>query len=334
MMAVNHVGITAGAVALATAVYFVHICHPNVYRRRLKSSEIFVKSLYTTESLLSDALRTKYKVSIGGDGLVSAYCYEDSPYIQSVVIGTRTRGRKRLAIFGSVILMALYTLFGLLVMVSYGTGDSSFIMAVVGMIFTISCIFLGIYLLKSFFKKETGAATVYFNTAEENWVTSSDLALFNMSEWIEVAIKWPGELISQLENLWLHVWVTALCMIRTEGEGRRKKDKPSIVAIIFSAIACCAQIASQVLYVWWMRRTVPVVEVQFAQAVSEKDADNLQFDVGKVVRKFANDVAKGFGRSGKNWMAGSGVYYYFAIAGERGSLVYGRMRAGGLLANG
>ncbi|KAK9388465.1 hypothetical protein V1515DRAFT_596932 [Lipomyces mesembrius] len=29
-----------------------------------------------------------------------------------------------------------------------------------------------------------------------------------------------------------------------------------------------------VLFIWWVRRIVPVVEVQFVQAVSEKDADN------------------------------------------------------------
>ncbi|KAK9327217.1 hypothetical protein V1520DRAFT_349407 [Lipomyces starkeyi] len=340
-MAVNlgTLGLTAAAVALVTAMYFLHIGHPHCYRRNLKSSEIFVKSLYTTESLLSDALRTKYKVLIDGDGLLCVYSYENSPYIQSVVIGTRTRRQKRLEIFGSATLMVLYTLFGLLVMISYGAGDSSFIIAAVGMTFTISCIFLGFYPLKSSFKKETGVATVYFNATEENWVTLSDLALFNSSDRIEVAIKWPGELFSQIVNLWLHTWVSALSIILNEGGGRRKKDKPEMVTIIFSAIACCAQIASQMLFVRRMRRTVPVVEVQFAQAVNEKDADTaadadlLRFDVEKIARKFANDVAKEFGSSGNKWMAGSGVYYDFAIAGEHSGLVYGRMRAGGILAN-
>ncbi|KAK9483810.1 hypothetical protein V1527DRAFT_242657 [Lipomyces starkeyi] len=233
--------------------------------------------------------------------------------------------------------MVLY-LFGLLVMISHGTGDSSFVMGAVSMIFTISCIFLGIYLWKSYFKKEAGGATVYFNTAEENWVTSSDLALFNSSDRIEVAINWSGEVISQVVNLWLFVWGSALSMILNEGEGRLQEEKPGPVTIIFSAIACCVYIASLLLFVWWMRRTVPVVEVQFAQAVSEKDADNadadiLQFDLGKVARKFANDIAKEFGSSGTKWTAGSGVYYDFAIVGEHGRLVYGRMRAGGLLEN-
>ncbi|KAK9333033.1 hypothetical protein V1520DRAFT_333327, partial [Lipomyces starkeyi] len=190
-----NIGIKAAAVALATTVYFVNIGHPNVYRRRLKSSEIFVQGLDTTESLLSDALCTKYKVLIDSDGLLSAYSYENSPYIQSVVIGTRTRGQKRIAIFGSALLMVL-SLFGLLVMISYDAGDSSFVMGGVGMIFTISCIFLGIYLLKSSFKEEAGGATVYFNATEESWVTSSDLRY--SSGRIEVAIKWSGEVFCQV----------------------------------------------------------------------------------------------------------------------------------------
>ncbi|KAK9483812.1 hypothetical protein V1527DRAFT_242616 [Lipomyces starkeyi] len=325
-------GIAQAIVALATAKYFVHIGHPNVYRRRLKSSEIFVKSLYTTESLLSDALRTKYKVLLDGDGLLSAYSYENSPYIQSVVIGSRTRGQKMLAIFGSAIFMVL-SLFGLLVMVRCGAVNSSCIMGAVGMIFTISCIFLGIYLLKCSFKKEAGGATVYFNATEENWVTSSELALFNSSDRIEVAIKWSGEVFSEVVNNLL-LCGGALSIILYEG-GRRKEDKPGMVTIISSGISYCVHIAYLVPFVWCMRQTVPVVEVQFAQAVSEKDADNananiLKFDAGKVARRFASDIAKEFG---KKRTAGAGVYYDLAIAGEHGGLVYGRMRAGGLPAN-
>ncbi|KAK9358039.1 hypothetical protein V1504DRAFT_494109 [Lipomyces starkeyi] len=282
----------------------------------IKVANVSHRWLYTTESLLSDALSAKYKVLINSGGLLSAYSYENSQYIQSVV-ATRTRGQKRLAIFVSAMLMVQYTLFGLQVIASYRAGDSSFIIAAVGMIFTISCIFLGIYLLKSSFKKEAGGATAYFNATEENWVTSSDLA-------------WSGEVISQIVNGWVIVYVSAVSIILNESEGGRKKGKPGMVIIIFSAIAYFAEIASLVLFVWWKRRTVSVVEVQFAQAVSEKDADDLQFDVGKVVRKFANDVAKGYG---KKWTASAGAYYDFAIAGEQGGLVYGRMRAGGLPAN-
>ncbi|KAK9349841.1 hypothetical protein V1523DRAFT_139692 [Lipomyces doorenjongii] len=322
-------GITAGAVAIVTAMYFVHIGHPKLYRRRLKTSEVFVKSISATESLLSDALRRKYKVSIDGDGLFSAYSYQNSPYIQSVVIGTRTHAQKRLAIFGSAMLMVLYTLFGLLVIISYGAGDSSVIIAAVCMIFTISCIFLGIYLLKSCFKKEAGGATVYFNAAEENWVPSSELALFNLKETMEVTITWNGELISQVLNCWLVTWSSALSIIN-EAEGLHKEEKPGTATRIFNAIACCAQSASAVLFVWHMKRTVPVVKMQFAQAVSEKDAEILQFDVGKVAIKFANDIAK---ELGKKWTASAGVYYDFAIAGAHGGLVHGRMWAGGLPAN-
>ncbi|KAK9344200.1 hypothetical protein V1522DRAFT_437672 [Lipomyces starkeyi] len=305
-MAVNlgTLGITAAAVVLVTAAHFVQVALPSGFcRRGLKSSEIFVKRLYTTESLLSDALSAKYK------------------YIQSVV-ATRTRGQKRLAIFGSAMLMQ--------VIGSYRAGDSSFIIVAVSMIFTISCIFLGIYLLKSSFKKESSGSTAYFNATEENWVTSSDLALFNSSNRIEIAINWSGEVFSQIVNGWVIVYVSAASIILNEGEGGRKKDKPGMVIIIFSAIAYCAEIESLVLFLWWKRRTVSVVEVQFAQAVSEKDADDLQFDVGKLVRKFANDAAKG---CGKKWTASAGAYYDFAIAGEHGGLVYGRMRAGGLPAN-
>jgi hypothetical protein len=84
------------------------------------------------------------------------------------------------------------------------------------------------------------------------------------------------------------------------------------------------------------RRAVPTIEVQLAQAASDKDVDNthiLNFDVGKIIRKFANDVAKEFASSGKKWMTDSGAYYDFAITGEHGGLVYGRMRAGGVSAN-
>ncbi|KAK9371645.1 uncharacterized protein V1513DRAFT_455031 [Lipomyces chichibuensis] len=327
-------GIMQAIVALGTAKYFFHIGHPIVYRRRLKSSEIFVKSLYTTESLLSDALRTKYKVLIDGDGLLSVYSYENSPYIQSVVIGTRTRVQKGEAIVGSAILMVL-SLFVLLVMVRCGGVNSSSIMGAVGKIFTISCIFLGIYLLKSSFKKKAGGATVYFNATEENWVTSSELSLFNLSDKIEVAIKWSGEVFSEVVNNLLFGG-GALSIIFYEGD-RRKEYKPGMGAIISSGISYCVHIASLLIFVWCKRGTVPVVEVQFAQAVSEKDADNananadiLKFDAGKVARRFANDIAKEFG---KRWTARAGVYYDFAIAGEHGGLVYGRMRAGGPPAN-
>ncbi|KAJ8103620.1 hypothetical protein POJ06DRAFT_264448 [Lipomyces tetrasporus] len=50
-----------------------------------------------------------------------------------------------------------------------------------------------------------------------------------------------------------------------------------------------------------MRRTVSTVEVQLAQVLSKDEADNvdmLEFDIGKVVRRFANDIAKDFANNG------------------------------------
>ncbi|KAK9241836.1 hypothetical protein V1506DRAFT_444819, partial [Lipomyces tetrasporus] len=150
--------------------------------------------------------------------------------------------------------------------------------------------FIGIVTLNSSIEEEDVAcATVYVNTTEENWVASSELALFNPADRIQIAIKWTNEGFSQV--------------IFNEGEGHQNTmfHILTIISTMLLAIASCCGVVFLVLAVRMMRRTVSTVEVQLAQVLSKDEADNvdmLEFDIGKVVRMFANDIAKDFANNG------------------------------------
>ncbi|KAK9344089.1 hypothetical protein V1522DRAFT_191494 [Lipomyces starkeyi] len=323
---------TAGGIAFMATLHFVQVVLPSgLCQRQLKSSEIFVKRPYNTESL-SDVLRATYKVLIEGDGLLSSYSYQNSPHYQSVAIATGNPRQKNYGLYVTVLFMAALAMGLLAQIVSYAEGDNSFRIAATALIFTIG-LYIGI-IMKGSFKEDDAGATVYFNT-ETNWVTSADFAVFDSSERMEIPIKWSVETLF-LVVLGLFVWSNMLSSLAPMIEVYRTKAIPGIFNIlqaIFTTLSCGFYIVFLVLIVKTRRRTVPTIEVQLAQAVSDKGvdiADILKFDIQKVIRKFANDIAKG---CGKKWTASAGAYYNFAIAGEQGGLVYGRMRARGLPAN-
>ncbi|KAK9321083.1 hypothetical protein V1517DRAFT_327405 [Lipomyces orientalis] len=325
--------------------YIGYFVHPRwSCRRRLKSSEVFIKGSYTAECLLSDALSSKYQVSINSDSLLSSFSYQNSPYIASLLIGTRTPGQKKMVLFAAAYFVVAYLVFSLLSISGYAIGNISFLISAVAsvsmLILVTIFLFIGIVTLKSSFEEEDAAyATVYLNTTEENWVASSDLALFNPAEKVQVAIKWSMELLLYGPYICGILLSSFLQVIFNEGEGHHRDGLSviTIIPIILSALGICCGVVFLVLAVRTIMRTVPTVEVQLAKAISKDDADNvdmLEFDVGKVIRKFANDIAKDFADdSGQKWTTSTGGYYDFAIAGEFGGLVYGRLKASGISVN-
>ncbi|KAK9482206.1 hypothetical protein V1527DRAFT_35492 [Lipomyces starkeyi] len=318
---------------LALSVYATGIC-----RRHLKSSAIFVKRPYNTESPLSDVLNAKYKVLMDSDGVVSLYSYKPSAYFQYVVIASRHGDRREVVVYGSIMIwMANIARSGLNLIIDYSEGD--YRIAAVALIITIIfCLYLGITMMSSLKGYDAGCVTVYFNATEKNWVTTSDFALFDSSESMEIPVKWSVEMLVQAV-IGLCSWGRALSDLALMIEVYRTKAMPDISMIlgsILNAMYCYWHVASLVQVIRARRRAVLTIEVQLAQAATDKNVDNadiLNCDVGKVIRKFANDVAKEFASSGKKWMADSGVYYDFAITGEHGALVYGRMRASGISVN-
>ncbi|KAK9243181.1 hypothetical protein V1506DRAFT_568578 [Lipomyces tetrasporus] len=273
--------------------------------RKRKASEILLKEREgdSTESLLSDALSAKYKVSITTDSLVSSHSYQNSPYDPSVLIRTRPPGQKRTVPYGWALIILNYAMIGGQAVVSYVYGKMSFLTTSV---LCVTASFLAVLIffvvtttaMKSSFKEDDAACiTVYFNTTNENWAASSDSALFNSSERMEIAIK---------ESL------------------------PDIMIMVSTAMSVLSQFFSVAILVRVIRRSASSVDVQFAHPVNAKDAGNadaVKFDARKVVRKFADDIAKAFPNSGKGCPTDAGVYYDFAISGKDGGLVYGRIRA-------
>ncbi|KAK9483813.1 hypothetical protein V1527DRAFT_498078 [Lipomyces starkeyi] len=291
----------AGPLGIAFVILFPSGLYLGLYRQHMQSSEVFVKRPYNTESLLADALNAKYQVLIDSDSLLSSYSYKPSAYFQSFHMRTPTLRDKRVFVHTSIMLfIAVIVHRGLSVIISYFEGDISSPIAGVTLIITIISVYLGIIMMGSLKDDDACCATVYFNATDKNWVTSSDFALFASLERMEIPIKWSVEMLAP-SNL--------APMI----EIYRTKAMPGIKVILGTIeIALCGGLHIQ-------RRTVPTIEVQLAQAASDKDVDNadiLNFDVGKVIRMFVNDVAKD-----------TGAYYDFAIAGKHGGLVYGRMRA-------
>ncbi|KAJ8097162.1 hypothetical protein POJ06DRAFT_286573 [Lipomyces tetrasporus] len=220
-------------------------------------------------------------------------------------------------------------------------GEISFlitsVLVVSGSFLAVLTLFVITTTLKSSFKEDDAAcATVYFNTKDENWA-SSDLALFNSSERMEIAIKWTKEVWFQI-LLAVLVWSSALTNLvpfsLNELHGHSKISWPVIIIIVSTAMSVCSQFFGVAILVKVIRRNLSL-EVQFAHPVNEKDADNsaVKFDARKVVRKFADDIKLAFANSRKEFPTDAGLYYDFAIAGKDGGLVYGRIRAGGTSAD-
>ncbi|KAK9367921.1 hypothetical protein V1509DRAFT_624793 [Lipomyces kononenkoae] len=328
---------TAGAVGFMATVHFVIVVLPSGLRQRhLKSSEIFVKGRYNTESL-SGALRARYNIFTESDALLSSYSYQNSPHFQSVAIASGNPQQKELLLYITVLFMTAQAMGLLSLFTSAAKGVNRF---PVGVLFTIILSYVGFIIKRTFKENDAGRATVYFNATETNLVTSSDLAGFASTERMEIPIKWSVETWFLVVSVffWSAMLSKVATIIRKGGIGSRKTSLSDLFLIfeaIALAISCCIHVAILVQIVNTRRHTVPSIEVQLVQAVGEQiveNADSLKFDVGKVIRKFANDVAKEFASSGKKWMADTGVYYDFAIAGEHGGLIYGRMRASGISA--
>ncbi|KAJ8101639.1 hypothetical protein POJ06DRAFT_68293 [Lipomyces tetrasporus] len=339
--------IVAGTIFLASGCIAHCVPCTGSCRRHLKSSEVSVKGPYTAQCLLSDALSSKYQVSINSDSLLSSFSYQNSPYFASLLTGTRTPGQKKKVLFDAAWSIAWCLMVGLpapAVISGYAEGDISFlistVLSVIMLILITISLFIGIVTLKSSFKEEDVAcATVYLNTTEENWMASSELALFNPADRIQIAIKWSKEVLLYGPCI-CALFLSGLSqVIFNEGDGHHKVTlslMSSIISTIVLALANCFGVVLLVLLVRMIRRSVPTVEVQLAQAVSKEEADNLdmlEFDIGKVVRKFANDIAKDFASNGNKWTPSAGGYYDFAIAGVDGGLVYGRMKARRISAN-
>ncbi|KAJ8097694.1 hypothetical protein POJ06DRAFT_259749 [Lipomyces tetrasporus] len=304
--------------------------------RKRKASEIFLKERegYSTESLLSDALSAKYKVSITTDSLVSSHSYQNSPYDPSVLSRTRPPGQKRTVPYGWALIILNYAMIGCQAVVSYVYGKMSFLTTSV---LCVTASFLAVLIffvitttaMKSSFKEDDAACTtVYFNTTNENWAASSDSALFNSSERMEIAMKWTKEVwLLTVQMLAVLIWGP---LALNEWHGHSKESLPDIMIMVSTAMSVLSQFFSVAILVRVIRRRTLSIEVQFAHPVNEKDAGNadaVKFDARKVVRKFADDIAKAFPNSCKGCPTDAGVYYDFAISGKDGGLVYGRIRA-------
>ncbi|KAK9312839.1 hypothetical protein V1524DRAFT_437966 [Lipomyces starkeyi] len=323
-------------------LFFVYFVHPRSSFRHLKSSEAFIKGPYNTQSLLADAARAKYKVHIEHDGPLSSCSYTPSPYIPSVLIPPRTVRQKRKVLYGSVYLAVSYGLFSMLLVwgavQSYVNGDNNVPAVAVwslsfGAIALVSLL-LGIATMKSSSKEDDASCvTVYFNSSEENWAESSEVALFNLSEKIEISVSWVKELLVCVSLGIFILGSPLLYMVDTFREKKHHRETDISVFLkgcgIGMYVWCvCFYFTGLVMIIRMRRRDfISTVEVQLARLVDlecTEKADVLKFHVKKVVRKFANDLVKNLGQK---WMASNGAYYHFIIAGEEGGLVYGRMTA-------
>ncbi|KAK9323691.1 hypothetical protein V1517DRAFT_319575 [Lipomyces orientalis] len=316
--------------AFTTFASFFYLHPSGSCRRKLKASEIFVKEPYSTESLLSDALSAKYKVSITTDSLVSSYSYQNSPYVPSILIGTRAPGHKITVLVFSTVTMLGYAVFGILVVLGHVNDKISFLTTSVFFVsasfWAVLALFVISATMKSSFKEDDAVcATVYFNTTDQNWVASSDSVLFNSSERMQIAIKWKWtkEVWFQI-LLALQLWTSVLSWTR-----QNRERLPGIMTMVSIV---CSQIFSVAALVSNIRRSASSVEVQLAYPVKEKDADNagaVEFDPRKVARAFADQIAREAWNSPKEWPNDAAVYSDFAISGKYGGLVYGRIRAKG-----
>ncbi|KAK9342001.1 hypothetical protein V1522DRAFT_71217 [Lipomyces starkeyi] len=308
---------------------FIYYVHPRSSFRHLKSSEAFVKGPYNTESLLADAANAKYKIRIEHDAPISSCSYTPSQYIPSVLIPPRTSRQKRKVLYNSMYFAVAYGLLSIVLVWSavgsYVNVNNSFPVNVVWSLsfgaIALVPLLLGIATLKSSFKEDDASCvTVYFNSSEENWAESSEVALFNSSEKIEISINYVQELV--YISLPMYIFGSPLLYIGAISRFLR-------VSGTVMYLGCLCMCLTGLVKTIRKRRQlfISTVEVQLARPVDlecTEKADVLKFDVKKVVRKFANDLVKVLGQK---WMASNGAYYHFIIAAEEGGLVYGRMTA-------
>ncbi|KAK9351812.1 hypothetical protein V1523DRAFT_415691 [Lipomyces doorenjongii] len=322
---------------------FVYYVHPRSSFQHLKSSAAFVNRPYNTKSLLADAARAKYNVHIEHDAPLSSCSYTPSPYFPSVLIPPRTSRQKRKVLYGSAYFVVTYGLLSIMLIwgavQSYINVDSSFpadavwslsFGAIADSAIVLVCLLLFIATMKSSFKEDDAScATVYFNSSDENWAESSEVALFNSSETIEISVNWVQELLVYVSLGIFFLGSPLLSMVHAFREKKHESEKSisDYVQICGTAMPSCSYLMGVVPIIRMRRELISTAEVQLARPVSlecTEKADVLKFDVNKVVRKFARDLAKNLGQK---WMAGNGAHYYFMIAAEEGGLVYGRMSA-------
>ncbi|KAK9349993.1 hypothetical protein V1523DRAFT_421192 [Lipomyces doorenjongii] len=224
----------------------------------------------------------------------------------------------------------------------YAIGDSSFIIEAStcfsALSYFVTFLMMDISIRRNRLKmNDAGCATVYCRTEEENWVTSLDVTVFNTSEKMEVAIKRVAlvfcRALASIAFLCCAILecIDILVMIFDNEEGGM-----TIGAVIYDLLSATfagvAFVKSATSTIWMIRRSVSTVEVQLAQAASEKVEENtngLKVDVEQVVKTFANDIVM----SGETHMARAGAYYDFMIRAPEGGLVYGRLRANGTSEN-
>ncbi|KAK9311741.1 hypothetical protein V1524DRAFT_441517 [Lipomyces starkeyi] len=69
-----------------------------------------------------------------------------------------------------------------------------------------------------------GCATVYFNTSEENWAESSEGALFNSSEKLEISINLVQELLVYVSLGIFVLGSSLLYMVNTFRDKERERE--------------------------------------------------------------------------------------------------------------
>ncbi|KAK9482068.1 hypothetical protein V1527DRAFT_522281 [Lipomyces starkeyi] len=300
---------------------FVFFVHPRSSFRHLTSSAAFVNRPYNTKSLLADAAQH--------DAPLSSCSYTPSPYFSSVLIPPRTSRQKRKVLYGSAYFVVTYGLLSIMLIwgavQSYINVDSSFpadavwslsFGAIADSAIALVCLLLFIATMKSSFKEDDAScATVFFNSNDENWAESSEIASFNSSETIEISVNWVQELLVYVSLGIFMLGSPLLSMVYTfrEKNHDRAISISDYVQNCATALPSCLYLTGVVAIIRMRRELISTAEVQLARPVSlecTEKADVLKFDVNKV-----------------KWMASNGAHYYFMISGEEGGLVYGRMSA-------
>ncbi|KAK9426936.1 hypothetical protein V1505DRAFT_402818 [Lipomyces doorenjongii] len=281
--------------------------------QRVESSAVFVKSPYTTEIRLSEALGTKYNACMNTDALLASCSYQPSPCKSSAPVRTRTPEETRKFRSGLAILMAGYGLNSMILacraLERYVDGDEFFMVEASCFVSSLSSFLAFLFAhtanVKNLFRRNDALrATVYFNTDDENWVKSLVAKTFNSSErgsfdQMGCYCALPRIGINLVFILLLSGMYCDIRQMRTSQQDYLQDDKTS----------------------------VSTLEVQLAQSVRDKDAeraDVLKFDVAKVVQLFANDM------SANDIVNSRKSYCHFIITEPEGAIVYGRLRAKGI----
>ncbi|KAK9430953.1 hypothetical protein V1505DRAFT_369573 [Lipomyces doorenjongii] len=338
--AINSIAFLSTVAVGVCVFYFM----PNPSRpQRVESSAVFVKSPYTTEIRLSEALSTKYNVCMNADALLSSYSYQPSAYKSSALVRARTPEETRKFRSGLAILMAGYGLNSMILacraLKRYVDGDEAFMIEVfyfVSSLLSFLTVFVAdIATVKNLFRRNDALrATIYFNSEDEKWVKSLDAKTFNSSERLEVSIKWVAIVLGQgfASISFLFCFFLECIAIFDIGEGDSMVILPAVYCVFNAVFACVAFVNTTKTTFRMIRRSVSTLEVQLAQSVRDKDAeraDVLKFDVAKVVKMFANDIAN----SSEKSIARVDAYCDFIITEPEGAIVYGRLRAKGISEN-